>query len=125
MEHTITFAIEELQTHEPESIPWTCEDWIDILDEQSTSYKHDDEETTLSLFYNTHCTVKELMMICEYYGLAKELRANKCNKTHIVTVLVGFETNISNTDIVCRRRNMWFFMKELQKDKFMKKFLLW
>ena len=30
--------------------------------------------------YKLNYNVKELLLICEYYGIAKELRANKCNK---------------------------------------------
>jgi len=30
--------------------------------------------------YNENYTVKELLIICEYYGFAKDLKANKYNK---------------------------------------------
>jgi hypothetical protein len=75
--------------------------------------------------YNENYTVKELLMICEYYGFAKDLKNNKYNKEQIIDFLVTFESDINNSDIVCKRQNMWFYINELKNDKFMKKFVLW
>lgn len=75
--------------------------------------------------YNENYTVKELLLICEYYGFAKELKNNKYNKEQIIEFLVTFESDISNSDIVFKRQNMWFYINELKNDKFMKKFVLW
>jgi hypothetical protein len=75
--------------------------------------------------YNENYTVKELLLICEYYGFAKELKANKCNKEQIIHFLVIFESDVKNSDIVCKRQNMWFYINELKNDKFMKKFVIW
>ena len=69
--------------------------------------------------------MKELLLICNYYGISKQLKINKCNKDLIVQVLVDFETNYENIDIVSKRKNLWFYMNELKNDKFMKKYLLW
>ena len=38
--------------------------------------------------YHENYTVKELLLICEYYGVAKELKSNKCNKNEIIQILV-------------------------------------
>jgi hypothetical protein len=75
--------------------------------------------------YHENYTVKELLLICEYYGFAKDAKANKFNKEQIIDYLVSFESDIANADIVFRRQNMWFYMNELKNDKFMKKFVLW
>lgn len=75
--------------------------------------------------YNENYTVKELLLICEYYGFAKDLKNNKCNKEQIIDFLVTFESDINNSDIVFKRQNMWFYINELKNDKFMKKFVLW
>lgn len=75
--------------------------------------------------YHENYTVKELMLICEYYGFAKDIKANKFNKEQLIDYLVSFETDIANADIVFRRQNMWFYINELKNDKFMKKFVLW
>lgn len=75
--------------------------------------------------YNENYTVKELLLICEYYGIAKELKAKKCNKEIIIEFLVDFESKITNTEVVCKRKNLWFYMNELKSDKFMKKYIFW
>ena len=75
--------------------------------------------------YNENFTVKELLLICEYYGFAKDLKINKFNKEQIIDFLVSFETDPNNSDIVCKRGNMWFYINELKNDKFMKKYVIW
>jgi hypothetical protein len=75
--------------------------------------------------YIENYTVKELLLICEYYGFAKDLKNKKYNKNAIVNFLVEFEINPSNNDIVFKRKNMWFYINELKNDKFMKKYVLW
>lgn len=75
--------------------------------------------------YRENFTVKELLLICEYYGVAKELKSNKCNKYEIIQFLVIYESNPINSDIVFKRQNMWFYINELKNDKFMKKYVLW
>jgi len=75
--------------------------------------------------YNENYTVKELLLICEYYGFAKDMKSNKFNKEQIISFLVSFENDENNNDIVFKRQNMWFYINELKNDKFMKKFVLW
>jgi len=75
--------------------------------------------------YRENFTVKELLLICDYYGIAKELKSNKCNKCEIIEFLVIFESNPMNSDIVFKRQNFWFYINELKNDKFMKKYVLW
>ncbi len=73
------------------------------------------------IHYTENYTIKELLVICDYYGI----KANKCKKEIIVQVLVDFESNAENYDIVSKRKNLWFYISELKNDKFMKKYLLW
>jgi hypothetical protein len=75
--------------------------------------------------YSENYTVKELLLICDYYGFAKDLKINKFNKEQIICFLVEFELNIENSEIVCKRQNLWFYINELKQDKFMKKYILW
>jgi hypothetical protein len=75
--------------------------------------------------YSENFTVKELLVICEYYGFLKEIKTNKCNKDQIIEILVNFENDPINNDIVFKRQNLWFYINELKNDKFMKKYILW
>jgi len=76
------------------------------------------------IHYHENFTIKELLLICDYYGIAKELKANKCKKDIIVQVLTNFETDYQNYEIVSKRKNLWFYINELKNDKFMKKYIL-
>lgn len=77
------------------------------------------------LYYHMNFTVKELLFICDYYGIAKQLKAAKCNKEDITTVLVNFEMDPLHSEIVLRRKKAWLYMNELKNDKFLKKYILW
>ena len=77
------------------------------------------------LDYSENYTVKELILICDYYGFSKEIKANKLTKDMLIQCLVDYELDPTNSVIVEKRRNMWFFINELKNDKFMKKFVLW
>ena len=74
--------------------------------------------------YQDNFTVKELLLICEYYGIVKEFKLNKCTKEKIIYFLVDFESNSKNFEIVCKRQNLWFYINEIKNDKFMKKYVL-
>jgi len=73
------------------------------------------------IHYHENFTIKELLVICDYYGL----KVNKCKKDTIVQILTHFETNYENDEIVSKRKTLWFYINELKNDKFMKKYLLW
>jgi len=77
------------------------------------------------IHYNENCTVKELMIICDYYGISKEIKSNKYNKEQIIQLLVSFESNYQHQEMVYKRKNMWFYINELKNDKYMKKYILW
>ena len=79
----------------------------------------------MSYEYKINYTVKELLLICDYYGIAKEMKSNKYNKEEIINVLVQFENNPINNDIFLRRQSMWYYIDKLKNDKFMKKYVLW
>ena len=77
------------------------------------------------LDYDLNYNVKQLLLICEYYGIVKTVKANKFKKDDIISFLLEFEENPENYLVVYKRKQLWFFMNELKNDKFMKKYLLW
>ena len=86
-----------------------------------------DEETfeRMCYEYKNNYTVKELLLICDYYGIAKEMKLHKYNKDEIINVLVHFENDPINDDIFMKRQSMWYYIDKLKNDKFMKKYVLW
>jgi hypothetical protein len=116
----ISYYIEEIQNQEKEGI-----NIEEFMTEMENSELNDDFVVTKMINYRENFTVKELLLICDYYGFAKELKNNKYNKDQIIEILVSFESDLNNSDIVFKRQNMWFYINEIKNDKFMKKFLLW
>jgi len=82
--------------------------------------EHNNEE-----YYLIKYTIKELLLISEYYGIHKQLKSNKSNKEEIIHKIYLFENDVINKDIVFKRRQFWYYITELKKDKFMKKYILW
>ena len=70
-------------------------------------------------------TLKDLMKICCYYGIDKNIKASKCRKQDIIATIVFFEGQPENAVIVYKRHNMWAYMKELMTDPKMRAYLLW
>lgn len=91
----------------------------------SVGYNSNDYTTPQVLNYNMNYTIKELLLICSYYGISKQLKTNKYVKEEIINFLVIFENDPNNEAIVFKRQNMWFYMNELKNDKFMKKYIIW
>ena len=86
---------------------------------------NDDLRMTQILNYQLNMNVKQLLQICDYYGISKGLKSNKRTKDEIINLLVDFEDIDTNYEIVCKRRLMWFYIEELRGDKFMKKHIFW
>ena len=120
---SITYSIEELDNSNINE--------CDILEINNLLNEKDYNIINYELFipeminYQYNYTIKELLLICDYYGFSKKLKNYKLNKEQIIKFLVGFESNPENSEIVFKRQNMWFYINELKSDKFMKKFILW
>ena len=93
-------------------------------------FKDEDNLCAKFLHYDINCTIKQLLQICQYYGIeyygtSKDIRINKCNKSDVINTLIIYENNIENLEKVNKRKRLWHYINELKKDKFMKKYLLW
>lgn len=69
-------------------------------------------------------TVKDLLKICQYYGIDKDIKASKCKKQDIISTIVFFESLPENVKIVNKRHKMWACISELLSDPKMKKYLI-
>ena len=67
------------------------------------------------LYYDQECTVKELLKICKYYGIDKDIK----------NTIIFFEILPENSEIVKKRHRMWAYIMELIKDPKMKQYILW
>jgi len=84
----------------------------------------EDHELEEKITNYSYLTLKQLNLICDYYGITSYIRITKCNKEDIINTLVLYENTYENYEIVVKRKRMWKYLAELKKDKFMKKFII-
>jgi hypothetical protein len=92
--------------------------------EEEESDEDDEPNIERQLANYSYLTLKQLNLICDYYGITHYIRITKCNKEDIVNMLVLYESTDENCEIVIKRKKMWKYLAELKKDKFMKKFII-
>ena len=76
-------------------------------------------------YYDNEYTIKDLLKICKYYNIDKNIKASKCKKLDIIETIVFFESLPENFEIVQKRNKMWIYMSELINDQKMKKYVIW
>lgn len=118
----IFYSFEDIEFEDTKKETINIEELMEQLDNVEL---HNDLFIPHIINYHENYTIKELLLICEYYGFAKHVKTNKLNKQQIIECMVSFENDFTNSDIVCKRKTMWFYMSELKNDKFMKKYVLW
>jgi len=69
-------------------------------------------------------TIKDLLKICQYYGIDKDIKVSKCKKQDIISTIVFFESLPENEKIVKKRYKMWAYILELINDPKMKKYII-
>jgi len=118
----ITFLLEEKESNNINTDQLICElnlD-LDLLDTEQLFLNEGDE-----LYYNNNYNVKELLIICQYYGISKEVKISKCKKQDISSTIVFFESLPQNIVIVKQRKLLWSYLNELKNDIVMKKYVIW
>ena len=96
-------------------------DELDDLDESTN--KLENMEYPHFLNYQINYNIKQLTCICDYYGI--KIKKQGVKKEDIIHQIVLFEADPNNYEKVSKRLNMWFYMEELKKDNYMKKYILW
>jgi len=99
--------------------------YIDTMDNRNSICIEDDDMYTEMVNYDMNYTVKQLLLICDYYGLMKDVRTNKMKKQDVIEQILLFENNMENYEVVVRRKELWYYISELKSDKMMKKFVIW
>jgi tRNA(Ile)-lysidine synthase TilS/MesJ len=101
------------------------EEYIPIVNEDMIYYTQKKFYGDDELYYTHEYTVKELMQICNYYGIDKHIKTSKCKKQDIISTIVFFESLPENFESVQQRHKMWAYIKELINDSKMKKYVIW
>ena len=100
-----------------------CDDDTHCVNGSNPPLSHFDAEFSLLVDYNENNTCKQLQRICDYYSI--KINKTKNKKTDIINFILLFENDPTNKSIVAKRRILWNYIAELEKDRFMKKFILW
>ena len=81
-----------------------------------------DHKLALETDYNTNYNVKQLKQIITYYEIQLDKRNFK--KKELINEIIIFELDNDNKNIVNKRKQLWFYMKQLKEDKCLNKFIL-
>ena len=110
----------------------TYDSLVNLVNEQSASLQDnpweldDDQGLTLDDYvaseidYNENYTKKQLELIADYYEISKR----KKKKADLIEEIVLFEKDLTNEEIVTRRKTMWFYIQEIMNDNYLSKFLI-
>ncbi len=71
----------------------------------------------------TTMTIKELIYICEYYKL--DINFKRFKKHELIQLIICFESDISNFEMVSRRNELWRYLNVLKSDSYMKRFIIY
>ena len=130
-DENIVLSVEETELEAADSKNGDVSNYLDEFINSDDLYMYytnpfdKDLHLSTSLYYMENYTIKELILICDYYGFSKEIKANKLGKELIIQCLVDWELDMRNYKVVKQRTQMWHYINELKKDKFMKKYVLW
>ena len=131
----ITFFLEETTSNN--SNDFEIQKMLSEFDEEYIPIINDDANSSLvyyteknfygddELYYNQEYNVKDLLKICQYYGIDKDIKSSKCKKQDIISTIVFFESLPENSEISQQRHKMWAYIKELMNDSKMKKYVIW
>ena len=92
------------------------------LSDQSYFIKKNFYSGNDEFYYNEEYKIKDLLKICQYYGIAKFVKALK--KQDIISTIIYFENTPENYEMVEKRHKMWAYMTELLEDPKMRSYLL-
>lgn len=100
-------------------------DLLDYTDSDDLNYYIDKMSYNCDeLYYDELYTIKDLLKICHYYGIDKNIKSSKCKKPDIISTIIYFESLPENKAIVKQRHRMWAYVTELLNDKKMRKYIL-
>ena len=91
-----------------------------VKDNKRVTGMPSDISFALEIEYNTNYTVKSLGQILDYYEISKR----KLRKDEMVQMLIMFEEDPENMEIVEKRKRMWSYVNELKEDKYFSKYII-
>lgn len=127
--NNIFFSLEEIEPTHSET-EYNIQTILDELDDlyvtEETQFSYLDSEIckTHRVFYQQN-TVKELLKICQYYGIDKHMKIAKFKKSDMIDAILYYESDPQHFESVGKRYKMWEYMEELVNDPNMRKYVIW
>ena len=124
MNASVYYKFEEKENYENKII-----NVDDFMDEMESSYSSMasvssiDTEKILHLLefdYSKNYNVKSLSQIMDYYELSKK----NMRKDEMIQLIILFEIDPTNSQIVNKRHTLWSYINDLKQDKYFSKFIL-
>jgi len=123
MNEHIFFNVQELHSHKLDKFD-THNNGFDLdnllIELNNSSYDDPSEPYNDYLEYMNNYNVKGLTNILGYYNINK----NKLVKDEMVQLIILFENEPSNKNIVYQRKRLWKNILELKNNDYFKKFIL-
>jgi len=107
----MNIIINELPDKEPEILSTSS-----LEDEMSVV----DTTIAMEMDYSINYTLPMLHHICGFYNLSY----NRIKKNDLIVMLVEFEQNSENINMVQERKRLWFYMQELKANKYLSKYII-
>ena len=101
-----------------------------VLDDYDECNKDDtilDKIMACKLDYNTNYTVQDLKKILDFYIAHSDgalSKIGKRKKDELIESIVDFELDNNNMELVCKRKRLWFYVKEIKSDKYLSKYII-
>jgi hypothetical protein len=94
----------------------------EIMNKEVKNEMGNDFDSYLPLFihFQENFLKKDLEKIADYYNISKR----KKKKDELIEDIVIFELAKENTEIVNRRKILWFYIDEIKNDNYLSKFLI-
>lgn len=123
MNEHIFFNIQELHPHKFDKLDNHKDDFdLDnaLIELNNSSYDEPHDPYNDYLEYMNNYNVKDLVNILGYYNINK----NKLVKDEMVQLIILFENEPNNKNIVYQRKRLWKNILELKNNEYFKKFIL-
>jgi len=130
MNENISYELSEPEKNNDISFSKLYNDFLNT--DNDTEYDNNETDQIMDicmaykLDYNTNYTVFDLKKIIEFYdyNLKDKLNFKKRKKDELIETIIDFEMKPENIILVNRRKQLWFYLKELKSDKYLSKYII-
>ena len=124
MEGNITLVLEDICSEEQILDGISHDEMMKRIEKQIQHElsKEDNTDAFLAneMHYALNHTIKSLRRIAEYYGMSFKRK----KKAQLIELIVAFESDKQNAQLVLRRRILWSLIGVIQGDKYLNKYIM-